>query len=301
MQEQTSVFQVEIDDNRIAIVRILSEHNEANWLPLQFADELRQIIGTIIYQQARGVIFISARPKNFIQGIKVSLLKGKTDEQLQAFSQDAQAVMRELNVLKVPVIAAIDGNCFSLGLELALACDYRIATDETYTQFAMPQVRSGLLPFAGGTQRLPRLIGLQNATPLLLSGYKIGVEKAKKLGLVDKLVPANCLFDTAYQLLLENSVQKVDHKQPLTRFKKWRKQLEGNQCFRNKFLDRTENLVWSKTFGNYPAVATLINLLKEPHFKAGLALEQQALATLFNTETANVLIDLKKTDRKSVV
>ncbi|WGE82347.1 3-hydroxyacyl-CoA dehydrogenase NAD-binding domain-containing protein [Actinobacillus equuli subsp. haemolyticus] len=296
-QEQTPVFQVEIDDNRIAIIRIQTLDNDANWLPENFVSELRSVIGSIIYQQARGVIFISARAHNFIQGFKPSILKEKTAEQLRIFSQEAQAVMREINTLKMPVIAAIDGNCFGLGLELALACDYRLATDENYTQFAMPQVRSGLLPFAGGTQRLPRLIGLQNAIPLLLFGHKINAEQAKKFALVDKLVPATRLFDTAYQMLLNNKVQKVDHKRPLTLFKKWRKQLEGNTLFRHKFLDRTENLVWLKTFGNYPAIARLIELLKEPHFKAGLTLEQRAFVELFQTETSKVLIDLKKTER----
>ncbi len=296
-KQMQNTFTVEIDDNRIAIIRIQSPDNDANWLPKNFAAELRSTLGKIIYQQARGVIFISSRQKNFIQGIKPSLLIHKTDEKLLAFSQEAQLVMQELNQLKMPVIAAIDGNCFGIGLELALACDYRIATDEPHTQFAMPQVRSGLLPFAGGTQRLPRLIGLQNATPLLLSGSKFSVEEATKLGLVDQLVPSSRLLDTAYQLLLNNRLQKITQKRPLALFKKWRKQLEQNQLFRNKFLDRTENRVWLGTFGNYPAVGTLIELLKEPHFKAGLALEQAAFVKLFNSETTKVLINLKRTER----
>ncbi|WGE32452.1 3-hydroxyacyl-CoA dehydrogenase NAD-binding domain-containing protein [Actinobacillus genomosp. 2] len=294
---QPPMFQVEVDDNRIAIIRIHSADNDANWLTENFAEQLRDVIGTLIYQQAQGAILISARQNNFIQGLKPSILKQKTDEQLLAFSQNAQAIMRELNTLKLPIIAAIDGNCFSVGLELALACDYRIASDEPHTQFAMPQVRSGLLPFAGGTQRLPRLIGLQNATPLLLSGKKIDATAAKSLGLVDQLVPNTKLLATAYQLLHSSKIQKTDHKRPLTLFKKWRKQLEGNKLFRHKFLDRTENLIWLETFGNYPAVAKLIELLKEPHFKQGLILEQQAFVELFNTETSKVLIELKKTER----
>ncbi|MDO9777444.1 enoyl-CoA hydratase-related protein, partial [Glaesserella parasuis] len=98
------------------------------------------------------------------------------------------------------------------------------------------QIRSGILPFAGGTQRLPRLVGLQNAVTMLLSGQKIGVEKALKIGLVDKLIPASNLFETAYQLLLNHKVQKVDHKNPLDKVKKWRKQLEGNKFIREKYL-----------------------------------------------------------------
>lgn len=295
--ETQAMFQVEVDENRIAIVRIHSVDNDANWLPENFVSELRSAIGTIIYQQARGVMFISARPHNFIQGFKPSMLKDKSDSQLREISHEAQLIMRELNTLKMPVLAAIDGNCFSVGLELALACDYRLASDEKQTKFAMPQVRSGLLPFAGGTQRLPRLIGLKHATTLLLSGNKIGVVRALKLGLVDKVVSSSRLFDTAYQLLNENKVEKVNHKQPTTLAKKWRKQFEGNSFLRNRFLDKSENAVWQHTFGNYPAVEALIELLKEPHFRQGLELEQQAFVKLLRTEQSQVLINLKKTER----
>ena len=290
-------FQVEVDDNRIAVVNILSPENDANWLPENCVEELRNVIGKAIYQQVRGILFISARPKNFIQGFKLSVLQGKTEAQLKQFSQEMQLVMRELNVLKVPVVAAIDGNCFGAGLELALACDYRIASDEVYTQFAMPQIRSGILPFSGGTQRLPRLIGLNQAADMLSSGKKVDVEHALKLGLVDMTVPANRLFEVAYQLLLENQVTKADYKKPKNLLHKWRKKLEGTPSLRNKLLDRLENRLWQRTFGNYPAVVELIELLKEPHFKQGLTFEQDTLVKLLNTETAKVLVNLKKTER----
>lgn len=292
-----SPFHVEIDDNRIAIVRIDVKGKSQNWLPEQFIEDLRDVMGSVIYQQARGVIFVSGKTKGFIQGYDPDYLRGKNDEQLKTLSHNAQLVMREVNTLKMPVVAVIDGGCYGVGLELALACDYRIVSEESYTKFAMPQIRSGILPFAGGTQRLPRLVGLQNAVTMLLSGQKIGVEKALKIGLVDKLIPASNLFETAYQLLLNHKVQKIDYKNPLDNVKKWRKQLEGNKFIREKYLAHIENRVWDKAFGNYPAVEEMLALLKEPHFKAGLALEQNALVKLMHTEQAQVLMNLKQTER----
>ncbi|MWP93389.1 3-hydroxyacyl-CoA dehydrogenase NAD-binding domain-containing protein [Glaesserella parasuis] len=292
-----SPFHVEIDDNRIAIVRIDVKGKSQNWLPEPFIEDLRDVMGSVIYQQARGVIFVSGKTKGFIQGYDPDYLRGKNDEQLKTLSHNAQLVMREINTLKMPVVAVIDGGCYGVGLELALACDYRIASEESYTKFAMPQIRSGILPFAGGTQRLPRLVGLQNAVTMLLSGQKIGVEKALKIGLVDKLIPASNLFETAYQLLLNHKVQKIDYKNPLDKVKKWRKQLEGNKFIREKYLAHIENRVWDKAFGNYPAVEEMLALLKEPHFKAGLALEQNALVKLMHTEQAQVLMNLKQTER----
>lgn len=292
-----SPFHVEIDDNRIAIVRIDVKGKSQNWLPEPFIEDLRDVMGSVIYQQARGVIFVSGKTKGFIQGYDPDYLRGKNDEQLKTLSHNAQLVMREINTLKMPVVAVIDGGCYGVGLELALACDYRIASEESYTKFAMPQIRSGILPFVGGTQRLPRLVGLQNAVTMLLSGQKIGVEKALKIGLVDKLIPASNLFETAYQLLLNHKVQKIDHKNLLDNVKKWRKQLEGNKFIREKYLAHIENRVWDKAFGNYPAVEEMLALLKEPHFKAGLALEQNALVKLMHTEQAQVLMNLKQTER----
>lgn len=295
--ETTTPFQVEIDSNRIAVVHINATHNEHNWLTQNFVDSLRHAIGTIIYQQARGVIFISDKPHSFIKGFELDELKTKNDNQLLAFSQNAQAVMREINTLKVPVIAAINGHCFGIGLELALACDYRIATDQRQTQFALPQVKSGLLPFAGGTQRLPRLVGLKNALPLLLSGNKINAEFALKINLVNQVVPQALLFDIAYQLILDNKVQKLVKSQPLTLLKKWQKQLDGTPMWRNQLLNRAEHRVWLQAFGNYPATTQIINVLKEPHFKAGLALEQSTFVKLYRTEQSQVLINLKQTLR----
>ncbi|QIM62555.1 fatty-acid oxidation protein subunit alpha [Pasteurellaceae bacterium Orientalotternb1] len=296
-QLQLSSFNVDIDNNHIAIVRIDVPNGTSNWLPENFVSDLRDVLGTILYQQARGVIFLSNKPKCFIKGYRLSGLQDKTDAQLRTISQEAQAVMREINTLKMPVVAVIDGDCFGMGLELALACDYRIASEEVYTKFAMPQIRSGILPFAGGTQRLPRLIGLSKAIPLLLSGHKIGAEKALKLGLVDKLIPASNLFETAYQLLLNNEVQKFDHKRPLARWAAIRRNLESNLFIRQRYLDHIENRVWNKAFGNYPAVAKMLELLKLPRFKEGLSFEQQAFVELNQTEQAQVLINLKQTER----
>ncbi|MDH2925457.1 3-hydroxyacyl-CoA dehydrogenase/enoyl-CoA hydratase/3-hydroxybutyryl-CoA epimerase [Nicoletella semolina] len=297
MPHTPSAFQVEIDENRIAIVKIATVGEQENWLSENFTQDLREVIGTIIYQQARGVIFISQTPKSFIKGFKLAGLIQKSAEQAKTLAKEAQAVMREINVLNMPVVAAIDGDCFGVGLELALACDYRIATEELDTRFSMPQVKSGILPFAGGTQRLPRLIGLPKATMMLLSGIKISSEKAAQWGLVDKLVPASSLFHTAYHLLLSNQIQKVDHKKPQTRFKRWRKQLEGNPLFRQRYLDYIENRVWNRAFGNYPAVSRILAVLNEPHFKVGLVNEQETLSELLATDQAKVLINLKSTER----
>jgi AGAP007784-PA len=101
---------------------------------------------------------------------------------------EGQVAFRKIEESKKPVIAAVMGQCLGGGLELALACHYRIAVKSPKTQFGLPEVMLGLLPGAGGTQRLPKLISLPEAMGMMLTGKFVPAKKAKKLGLVDMLV-----------------------------------------------------------------------------------------------------------------
>lgn len=106
------------------------------------------------------------------------------------------------------MVAAIHGPCLGGGLELALACDYRVCTEDEVTRLGLPEVMLGLLPGSGGTQRLPRLIGLLPALDLILTGKQLRAKKAKKLGVVDACVPHSVLLDVAKRLLEEKGHKK---------------------------------------------------------------------------------------------
>src|SRR5690606_26269281 len=97
----------------------------------------------------------------------------------------------------IPVVAAIDGVALGGGLELALACTWRLASDSPRTKVGLPEVQLGLLPGAGGSQRLPRLVGLRAALDLMLTGKQLDGRRARKIGLVDEVVPAPILEDRA--------------------------------------------------------------------------------------------------------
>jgi enoyl-CoA hydratase/carnithine racemase len=100
--------------------------------------------------------------------------------------------------LKQPVIAAIRGNTIGIGLELALVCDFRIASENA--RFGFPQIRTGRIPSNGGTQRLPRLIGHSKAMEMILTGESIDAEEARRLGLIHRVTPADALMDSATKL-----------------------------------------------------------------------------------------------------
>ena len=291
-----SPFSLAVQEN-VAIVTINTSDSHFNLLHEDFIGHLRAVLGAVIYQKLQGLIFISAKQNNFIRGFNLAELEGKSPEQLEKFAEDAQLVMREIEQLKVPTVAAIHGDCYGVGLELALACRIRITTDDSHTLFAMPQVRSGLLPFCGGTQRLPRLIGLKDAAPLLLTGDKINVKKALELGLVDQLTSKTGLKSTALSYILEKKGVKETQSKTAQLWKKAKNFLEVTEFTRNQALEKVQGSISLRAFDNYPAGETLMNVLKQTDPKLGLAAERAGLCSLFFTAQSRVLRHLEQTAR----
>lgn len=291
-----SPFSLAVQEN-VAIVTINTSDSHFNLLHEDFIGHLRAVLGAVIYQKLQGLIFISAKQNNFIRGFNLAELEGKSTEQLEKFAEEAQLVMSEIEQLKVPTVAAIHGDCYGVGLELALACRIRIATDDSHTLFAMPQVRSGLLPFCGGTQRLPRLIGLKDAAPLLLTGDKINVKKALELGLVDQLTSKTGLKSTALSYILEKKGVKETQSKTAQLWKKAKNFLEVTEFTRNQALEKVQGSISLRAFDNYPAGETLMNVLKQTDPKLGLAAERAGLCSLFFTAQSRVLRHLERTAR----
>ena len=153
---------------------------------------------------AKAVVFISGKKDNFIAGAKIDFLQTlKTANDAAAASKQGQVGFDRLDAFEKPFIAAINGSCLGGGLEWALACDYRIATDNPKTALGLPEVQLGLIPGAGGTQRLPRLVGVQVALDLILTGKTLKAKKALKLGVVDEVVPTPILKEVAKRRALE--------------------------------------------------------------------------------------------------
>src|SRR4029078_9246964 len=112
-------------------------------------------------------------------------------------SRDGHALLDRLENLRTPVVAAINGACLGGGLEAALACAYRVASDSAKTVFGLPELQLGLIPGGGGTQRLPRLVGLEAALDMILTGRNIRGRKALQIGLVHELVHPAILDEIA--------------------------------------------------------------------------------------------------------
>lgn len=151
----------------------------------------------------KAIVLISKK-KDFIAGADIeafSHVKKKGD--FEPITRKGHAILGKLEKSPKPVIAAIHGNCLGAGLEIALACHARIASDDKSTKLALPEVKLGLLPGGGGTQRLPRLVGLQKSLDMMLTGKNIFAKPALKMGLVDKVVHVSSLHNAAVKLAKE--------------------------------------------------------------------------------------------------
>lgn len=148
--------------------------------------------------EVRCVILTGAGPKSFVAGADISEIQTLNIEEGANFSRMGQKVFRYIENMRKPVLAAVNGFALGGGCELAMACHLRIAAENA--KFGLPEINLGIIPGYGGTQRLPRLVGLSNALHLALTGDMIDAEKAHRLGLVSEVVPAAELMERAGKL-----------------------------------------------------------------------------------------------------
>ena len=174
--------------------KVLNALNQQTWEELQAAFEDAQHDSDV-----RGVILTGGGDKAFIAGADISELAHVTAVEAEKQSSFGQGVLNLIENLGKPVIAAINGFALGGGCETAMACTIRVAAENA--KFGQPEVKLGLLPGGGGTQRLPRLVGKGRALLLILSGQTIDAQEAHRIGLVNEVVPATELIPRAEAIL----------------------------------------------------------------------------------------------------
>ncbi|XP_014666767.1 PREDICTED: trifunctional enzyme subunit alpha, mitochondrial-like [Priapulus caudatus] len=173
----------------VAIINFNDPNAKVNSLNRTVMAEFEEVMAEVQgNSQVKSAVLISSKPGTFIAGADINMLAScKDEEELFNISRSGQKVLESIEKSSKPVVAAIQGACLGGGLEVALACHYRIAVNNKST-LGLPEVMLGLLPGGGGTQRLPRLIALPDAMDMMLTGKNIRAAKAKKMGLVDMVV-----------------------------------------------------------------------------------------------------------------
>jgi enoyl-CoA hydratase len=181
----------------IATVTI-SRPQALNALNSRFFREMDAMIADLQGRDDVKVVILTGEGKAFVAGADIAEMAGKSQALAREFSRIGQATFRRIELLDKPVIAAVNGFALGGGCELALACDFRIASSKA--KFGQPEVSLGLIPGYAATQRLPRLVGLGNALYLLTTAEMIGAEEALRIGLVQKVVEPEALLPAATEI-----------------------------------------------------------------------------------------------------
>ncbi len=302
--ETTPVFTLTLRSDNVAVVTIDVPGEKMNTLKAAFGEEVSAIVRQLRENHMlEGVVIISGKPDNFIAGADINMIAGcKSAAEAQALARQGQQIMAEIAGLPVPVVAAIHGPCLGGGLELALACHRRICSDDDKTRLGLPEVQLGLLPGSGGTQRLPRLVGVTVALEMMLTGKQLRARQALKAGLVDDVVPHSILLESAVELAKKRDMPA--HKLAL------RERLLAGPLARTLLFSTVEKKTRQKTHGNYPAPGRIIDTVRTGlvHGSAsGYESEARAFGELAMTRESGALrhlfftsTDIKKDPGSSV-
>lgn len=269
-------LKLKIEDG-FALIEFDQPESRANILSAQSLLEVDGIISRLEQEKGlRGACILSKKTDIFIAGADIKEIENITSpSEGQAKALAGQKILNRLEKLPIPTLALINGACLGGGLELALACDYRLACFGDKVKIGLPEVKLGIIPGFGGTKRLPRLVGLRKGIELISSGEPVSSNEALKIGLVDGLCSQSMLFREGLEFLRKNSKKR----------KAYKPKLKG---FLNIFLDKTffgrvilkrqaEKFILKNTKGHYPAPLKALDVIVK-NYTCGLsaALEREA-------------------------
>jgi len=302
-----SALTLETAGNGIAWLKFDVIDDTQNTLKAEFAEEFENIFKQIEKSDnIKAIILISGKENGFVAGADISMLQDlKTEESVVELAKTGHAIFKKMESLDLPIIAAINGACLGGGLELALACSYRISTDHHSSKFGLPEVQLGLLPGGGGTQRLPRLVGIATSLDLMLTGKQLNAKRAKRIGLIDEVVALANLPKAAEKAALKlvgkskrkTSELKFEVKTSsfLSMAELQKLGLETTSFGRKFIFDKALQTVNKKTKGNYPAPEKIIHCVAEGMengFEFGLDVEARSFAELVMSPQAKQLMNI---------
>ncbi|MBI3609683.1 MAG: enoyl-CoA hydratase/isomerase family protein [Nitrospirae bacterium] len=250
--------------------------------------------------RVKGVVFLSRKLDHFIGGAEIDVRKFLNDlDATLAFVDQGRTVYQRIAEISVPTLAAVHGACLGGGLELALACRYRLASDYRKTRIGLPEVLLGILPAWGGTTRLPHLIGLSASLDLLLTGKQLDARRAERIGLVDRVITSKEVPTQADRFLYEilSSGDSMDRKIGSAR-------MRAQNGLMTRFLNRTalgravvfqqaRKNVMKLTKNRYPAHLKIIEVVQAGMAKPidrALHLEQEAMNVLIREDVTQNLL-----------
>jgi 3-hydroxyacyl-CoA dehydrogenase/enoyl-CoA hydratase/3-hydroxybutyryl-CoA epimerase len=292
-------MKLKLDDDGIAHLVLDNPDERVNVLSEMFVKEFLDQLDHIEKDgRIKALILESAKPGVFFAGADIKWLKTfKTAEQCRAFSVYAHVPFNRLENLKMHTVAAINGVCLGGGLELAMACRWRVAMEHKSVQIGLPEVKLGVLPGGGGTQRLTALVGIQSALQLACAGKTVRADDALKLGVIDAVLPSQGFAEAAKRFLLEKIKAGADYGRPWHEpdYRYGANAEEKNPEIRKKIFETSRQLTLKQTKGHVRSPMKIIDAVEagaEKGFRAGLQAEQAAFAEVLCSPEARGLVDL---------
>src|SRR5713226_10550049 len=228
-------WKLQTDRDNIVWLSFDKQGASANILSADVMAELDRMLDELRTRNPRALVIRSGKDSGFIAGADVEeFTRIKDADDAMRLVKRGWDLYNKLEALPFPTLALVNGFCMGGGVELALACRYRVAVDQPGTRFALPEVMLGILPAWGGVKRLPRLVGPTAALDMLLTGRAVDARRAKRLGLVDAAVPPRIQENAARMMVLESPrprklplMQRLMNAFPMRPFVAWmaRKQL----------------------------------------------------------------------------
>ena len=285
-------------ESNIATLTFDLEGEKVNKLTGDVLRAFDALLDQLSKESYKALVIKSGKSNIFIAGADINEIKDITDveegRKAAAFGQD---IFNKLENLSFPTVAVIDGACLGGGCELALACDFRVASDSPKTSIGLPEVGLGILPGFGGTQRMPRLMGIQASLGLILSGKAVDGKKALRLKLVDAMYPQAFLSENVETFVSHICTSKGLKAILLKRKKRsfMTSLLEGTFVGRTILFSKAKQGVIATTKGHYPAPEYALQAVKygiTRSLKRGLKKEAELFSQLVTTSISKNLVDL---------
>jgi len=294
-----NTFNLTINPDGSAKILIDLPNEKVNKFSGAVVNELKQLLSELKNKKDIKILSIESGKENiFFAGADISEFeKIKTAKDATSKSREGQELFNQIEKLPFPTVAVINGACLGGGIELALACTYRIVTDNPKTNLGCPEVNLGIIPGWGGTLRLPRLIGIVQSLPIILSGKPVNAKKALRIKLADSLIAKEFAEEKTAEFLKycltksgKNKILK-DRKKGI--ISQWF--FENNLIMRSIIFNKVKKDLIKKTGGNYPAPLKALEVVKQTYrgsFNKGLRKEANAFGELFATQTSKNLVQL---------
>lgn len=286
-------FHVSRDPRGVTTISLDVPGRPLNVLNLDVMEELESIVHDLAADpKCRLALFRSEKESGFLAGADVTAI-AEIESASQAISliERGQSLFQRIEWLPFPTVAVIHGPCLGGGLELSLACRYRIARDNSSTRIGLPEIKLGLIPGWGGTQRLPQTVGLSHALNMILTGKHLSASQAHRIGLVDLAVGPEQWQQTLDRFVDDAMHQRVPshrHRRPL-----WQRAIESTRIGREAIFRLTERKIANQS-EHYPALAAALRAVREGFEPTpeGYLRERNEFVDLLATSTCRNLLGI---------